>query len=92
MGVGYQILTNSCFDAGEVAFALKILTLRRRYFGNGVSVEWARHMHGWGRVLSFEAQEVVYYTLAINNCLNARAKLAALGEAVGEIVIPQPDY
>ncbi|MDR5731066.1 FkbM family methyltransferase [Caballeronia sp. LZ025] len=53
-------------------------------------------MYGWGRVLSFEAQEIVCYALAgnlaINNCMNARAKLAALGERVGEIEIPQPDY
>ncbi|WP_250471289.1 FkbM family methyltransferase [Caballeronia sp. GAFFF1] len=107
-GVGQQILSRSCFDADEVAFVLHVLSMRRRYFGEGVfaidgganvgvhSVEWARHMHGWGRVLSFEAQEVVYYALAgnlaLNNCLNARARLAALGESTGEISIPQPDY
>jgi FkbM family methyltransferase len=107
-GVGYQLLNNSCFDADEVRFVVELLALRRRYFGDGVfaidgganigvhSVEWARHMHGWGRVLSFEAQEVVYYALAgnlaLNNCLNARAKNVALGEAVGQITIPQPDY
>jgi FkbM family methyltransferase len=107
-GVGHQILVNGCFDAQEVGFALTLLDLRRRYFGDGLfaidgganigvhTIEWARHMHGWGKVLSFEAQEVVYYALAgniaINNCLNARAKLAALGEAVGELTVPQPDY
>ncbi|VXB53960.1 FkbM family methyltransferase [Burkholderia sp. 8Y] len=107
-GVGQQILSHSCFDADEVRFVLDVLSMRRRYFGDGVfaidgganigvhSVEWARHMHGWGRVLSFEAQEVVYYALAgnlaLNNCLNARARLAALGESSGEISIPQPDY
>lgn len=107
-GVGHQLLSKSCFDAGEIAFVLQLLELRRRHFGDGVfaidgganvgvhSIEWARRMYGWGRVLSFEAQEIVYYALAgnlaINNCLNARAKLAALGERVGEIEIPQPDY
>jgi FkbM family methyltransferase len=107
-GVGQQILSQSCFDPDEVRFVLHLLALRRHYFGDGVfaidgganigvhTVEWARHMHGWGRVLSFEAQEVVYYALAgnlaLNNCLNARARLAALGEATGEISIPQPDY
>jgi FkbM family methyltransferase len=107
-GVGYQILDRSCFDPEEVAIVLRLLDLRRRYFGDAVfavdgganigvhSIEWARHMHGWGRVLAFEAQEVVYYALAgniaLNNCLNARAKLAALGEAVGEIIIPSPNY
>ncbi|MEZ2353561.1 FkbM family methyltransferase [Caballeronia sp. RCC_10] len=53
-------------------------------------------MYAWGRVPSFEAQKIVCYALAgnvaINNCMNARAKLAALGERVGEIEIPQPDY
>jgi FkbM family methyltransferase len=108
IGVGLQLLTNSCFDPHEVQFLLDLLSLRRRYFGDGVfaidgganigvhSIEWARHMHGWGRVLSFEAQEAIYYALcgnlALNNCFNARAKLTALGEAVGEIVIPQLDY
>jgi FkbM family methyltransferase len=107
-GVGHQILQQSSFDASEVGFVLALLTRRRQYFGDGVfaidgganigvhTIEWARHMHGWGRVLSFEAQEIVYYALAgnivINNCLNARAKLAALGEHRGELIIPQPDY
>jgi FkbM family methyltransferase len=107
-GVGHQILQQSSYDASEVAFLLALLDRRRKYFGDGVlaidgganigvhTIEWARHMHGWGRVLSFEAQEVVYYALAgniaINNCLNARAKLAALGDHEGELIVPQPDY
>ena len=53
-------------------------------------------MHGWGRVIAFEAQEIVYYALAgnvaLNNCLNARVRLAALGEVCGEMSVPQPDY
>jgi FkbM family methyltransferase len=107
-GVGYQILNNSSFDAGEIGFALALLTCRRRHFGDGVfaidgganigvhTIEWARHMHGWGRVLAFEAQEIVFYALAgnvaLNNCLNARVKLSALGEQCGELLVPQPDY
>jgi FkbM family methyltransferase len=107
-GVGYQILTKSSFDENEVSFALGLLDCRRRHFGDGVvaidgganigvhTVEWARHMHGWGKVIAFEAQEVVFYALAgniaLNNCLNARVRLAALGEACGELPVPQPDY
>ena len=107
-GVGFQILNKSCFDPDEIRFATVLLDSRREYFGDGVfaidgganigvhTIEWSRHMHGWGRVLAFEAQEVVYYALAgniaINNCLNARARLAALGAACGELEIPQPDY
>ncbi|KLU24877.1 FkbM family methyltransferase [Caballeronia mineralivorans PML1(12)] len=107
-GVGYQILSNSCFDESEIRFALMLLDCRRKHFGDGVvaidgganigvhSIEWARHMYGWGAVLGFEAQEIVYYALAgnvaVNNCLNARVKLAALGEVCGELIVPQPDY
>jgi len=98
-GVGYQLLNTSSFDPGEVAFVLGLLSCRRKHFGDGVvaidgganigvhTVEWARHMHGWGRVTAFEAQEMIFYALAgniaLNNCLNARARLAALGEGCG---------
>ncbi|HEX7748428.1 MAG TPA: FkbM family methyltransferase [Bordetella sp.] len=108
IGVGFQILDKSSYDATEVAFALALLDRRRKYFGDGVvaidgganigvhTIEWARHMHGWGAVLSFEAQEIIFYALAgniaLNNCLNARAKLAALGERDGELNIPEPNY
>jgi FkbM family methyltransferase len=107
-GLGGQILHQSSYDANEVGFMLALLTRRREYFGDGIfaidgganigvhTIEWARHMHGWGRVLSFEAQEILYYALVgnivLNNCLNARAKLAALGERNGELIVPQPDY
>lgn len=107
-GVGHQLLENACFDASEIDFVLAMLTRRHELHGDGVvaidgganigvhTLEWARHMHGWGRVLGFEAQEVVFYALAgniaLNNCLNARAKLAALGERCGELSVPQPDY
>jgi FkbM family methyltransferase len=107
-GVGFQILNNSVFDPTEVNFAMALLTCRRKHFGDGVvaidgganigvhTIEWARHMYGWGEVIGFEAQEIVFYALAgnvaINNCLNARVKLAALGETCGELAIPQPNY
>lgn len=108
VGVGFQIMCNSCFDADEVRMALALLNCRRRHFGDGVvaldgganigvhTVEWARHMHGWGSVLAFEAQEVVFYALAgnivLNNCLNARARLAVLAEASGDMPVAEPDY
>ncbi len=103
-GVGYQILNTSSFDPEEVYFALALLTLRRTHYGDGVfaidcganigvhTIEWAKHMHGWGCVQSFEAQERVYYALAgnvaINNCLNASVHYAAVGETSGHIKIP----
>lgn len=107
-GVGYQILNNSCFDPDEIRFALALLDCRRKFHGDGViavdgganigvhTIEWSRHMHGWGEVTAFEAQETVFYALAgniaLNNCLNARARHAALGAGVGHLDIPKPNY
>ena len=107
-GVGFQILNRSGFDEEEVSLALSLLDCRRRHFGDGVvaidgganigvhTIEWARHTAGWGSVIAFEAQEILFYALAgnvaLNNCLNARAWFAALGESGGEMNVPQPDY
>lgn len=103
-GVGYQILNFSCFDPQEVSLVTTLLSLRRKCFGDGVvavdcganigvhTIEWAKHMFGWGEVQSFEAQEYVYYALAgnvvINNCFNTRVHHAAVGIQNGEIKIP----
>ncbi|WP_109479331.1 FkbM family methyltransferase [Paraburkholderia sp. C35] len=107
-GVGFQLLTASQFDAHEIRLALLILDLRRQHFGDGViaidgganigvhTIEWGRHMYGWGQVHSFEAQEAVFYALAgniaLNNCMNVRARHAALGERCGDMIVPRPDY
>ncbi|PKH24988.1 FkbM family methyltransferase [Enterobacterales bacterium CwR94] len=107
-GVGFQLLNTASFDPDEVQTLLKVLNCRRKYYGDGVfaidgganigvhTLEWARHMHGWGNVLSFEAQERIFYALAgnvaLNNCSNAQVKLCALGRENGEISVPQPDY
>ena len=107
-GVGYQLLAHSSFDPVEVSLVLALLGWRRQYFGSGVvaidgganlgvhTLEWARHMFGWGRVLAFEAQEYVFYALAgniaLNNCWNASARWSALGEKEGHLDVPEPDY
>lgn len=107
-GVGYQLLNTSSFDQPEIDFALALLDKRRTHFGNGVvaidcganigvhTIEWARLMHQWGEVISFEAQEKVFYALAgnvaINNCLNVTARHCAVGAACGSIDIPEPNY
>jgi len=107
-GVGYQILDKSNYDPEEINLALTMLNFRRQYFGDGVvavdgganigvhTIEWARHMWGWGEVTGFEAQEAIFYALAgnvaLNNCMNAHVRLAALGEINGEIDVPRPDY
>ena len=107
-GVGYQLLNNSSFDQEEVDLALALLEKRRINFGNGVvaidcganigvhTIEWARFMYGWGEVVSFEAQEKIFYALAgniaINNCLNVTAKHCAVGSECSVIEIPEPNY
>lgn len=108
VGVGYQLLNTSTFDQAEVNTAVQLLTSRRQNFGDGViaidcganvgvhTIEWAQAMYGWGEVISFEAQERIYYALAgnitLNNCFNARAIFAAVGAKMGEILIPIPNY
>lgn len=107
-GVGHQLLTGSSFDAPEIRGALELLSSRRRDFGDGVvaldcganigvhTIEWARAMNGWGRVMAFEPQERIFYALAgniaINNCRNASATHAALGAKSGVLKIPDLDY
>ncbi|MCI7484600.1 MAG: FkbM family methyltransferase [Helicobacter sp.] len=113
-GVGYQYLQTASFDPQEVANALTILQIRRQYFGDGVvaldcganigahTIAWAIEMTHYGEVIAFEAQERIYYALAgniaLNNCFNAKAIFAALGNprdfknGGGDIEIPQVDY
>jgi FkbM family methyltransferase len=107
-GVGYQLLESGHYDPDEVTLLLTLLDLRRQHHGDGVvavdcganvgvhSVEWAKHMTGWGIVVAIEAQERIYYALAgniaINNCFNARAIHAAVSNAPGMMKIPSPNY
>ncbi len=107
-GVGYQLMNTSSFDQNEIDVAVHLLHARRQFHGNGIvaidcganigvhTIEWAKFMHGWGKVIAFEAQERIFYALAgnitLNNCFNARAIWAAVGEQNGEIDVPQPDY
>jgi FkbM family methyltransferase len=107
-GVGFQLLEASHYDSAEVELTLKLLDLRRQHYGDGAiavdcganigvfTVEWAKHMTGWGVVLAFEAQERLYYALAgniaINNCFNARAIHAAVSSQPGAMKIPTPNY
>ena len=93
-GVGYTLLNQSSYNPDEAGLVRVLLDGRRQHFGDGVTVldaganigvftvDWARHMTGWGSVVAVEAQERVFYALAgniaVNNCLNARAVWAAL--------------
>jgi len=107
-GVGYQLLSKASYDPNDVRLLLQLLDLRRKYYGDGVvavdcganlgvhTVEWAKHMTGWGEVLAIEAQERIYYALAgnlaLNNCFNARAINAVVSRQSGAMKIPQPNY
>jgi FkbM family methyltransferase len=107
-GVGYHLLNSSEFDFDEVNLVINLLLNRKAYFGDGVvaidcganigihTINWAAIMFGWGEVIAFEAQERIYYALtgniALNNCFNAKAILAAVGEESGEMLIPKPNY
>ena len=107
-GVGYQLLETSSYEQEEVDFAIGLLAARRRHHGDEVvavdcganigilSIEWARFMTGWGRVISFEAQAKLFYAFAgnivLNNCLNIDAYHAAIGNKTGVMAIPEPNY
>ena len=107
-GVASQLLRNSRFDPDQVTALKGLAALRKHYFADGVlavdcganvgvfTIELSKHMKGWGSVISIEAQEFIYYALAgniaINNCFNARAILAAVGAGNGAMMIPVLDY
>ena len=107
-GVGYQLLETSSYEQVEVNFSIGLLAARRKHHGDEVvaidcganigilSIEWARFMTGWGRVISFEAQAKLFYAFAenivLNNCLNIDAYHAAIGNKTGVMAIPEPNY
>ena len=107
-GAGFQLLETASYDPDEVNLLLGLLDLRRRHYGDGViavdcganvgvhTIEWAKHMTGWGVVIAIEAQERIYYALAgnvaINNCFNARAIHAAVTSQPGAMKMPAPNY
>ena len=108
IGVGSQLLHTSAYEPSEVSTLRALLDLRRQHYGDGViavdcganigvhTVEWAKHMTGWGLVVGIEAQERIYYALAgnvaLNNCFNARLVLAAVASQPGVMKIPNPNY
>lgn len=107
-GVGYNLLETSSFDPPELNLVIQLLTLLRQYRGDGVvfldgganvgvhTLTAGRLMQGWGSVLSFEAQERIFYALAgnvaMNNLFNVQVRWNALAQEVSIIDIPQPDY
>ena len=107
-GVGHSLLDEGHFDPQDVSCLKDILTVQRKLRGDGVmaldvganlgvhTIEWAKHMTGWGSVLAIEAQERIFYALAgniaLNNCFNARALNIAMSDSITSMKIPVPDY
>jgi FkbM family methyltransferase len=107
-GVAFNLLHRSKFDEAEAALVVTLLDARRKHFGDGVvaldlganigvfTVEWARHMTGWGWIVAVEAQERIFHALAgnvaINNCFNAHPLWAAVTSEPGWMRIPVPNY
>jgi FkbM family methyltransferase len=108
LGVGLDILVHGEFDLPLISMTCGALEIRRRERGAGVvaldcganigiyTLEWARRMEGWGRVLAFEPQERIYYALAgniaLNNLFNAQAINSAIGAKRDVIDMRVPDY
>lgn len=107
-GVGWQLLANGSYDAGEIGFLKHILNALVSDRGSDITVldcganigvhtlEFAKFLSGNGSVISIEAQRQVYYALcgniAINNCFNVEALHLAVGDVDEIISIPQPNY
>jgi FkbM family methyltransferase len=107
-GVGFQLMNTSSYDQAEVTLTMDLLRARRANYGDPVvaidcganigvyTVEWARLMREWGSVYAFEPQEKIYYALAgnvaLNNCFNVTARLAAVGAQCAKLAVPQVDY
>jgi len=107
-GVGHSLLESGCFDPQDILCLKDILSVLRKLRGEGVvaldiganlgvhTIEWAKHMAGWGYVTAVEAQERIYYALggniALNNCFNARALNIAIADTNTTMKIPKPDY
>ena len=107
-GVGLDILRTGSYARTDTDLLFNLLTARRNQFGDGIvaldcganigvhTVDLARRMTGWGQIVAIEAQERLFYALAgniaLNNCDNARAMLAAVTAVPGPILVPAPDY
>lgn len=107
-GLGFELLETGSYCQSDLDICKELLTSRRLYKGDGVvaidgganigvhTLEYAKHMYGWGSVTGYEVQERIFYALAgnvaINNCSNATVKLIALNNYNGFIDVPVPDY
>jgi FkbM family methyltransferase len=107
-GVGASLLGTGSHEQGDIEELFGLLVAHREAYGDGVVVidgganigthtlAWAKAMAGWGSVLAFEPQERVFYALAgniaLNNCFNAKATMAALADVLGTTPIVKLDH
>src|SRR5581483_8691447 len=107
-GCGGELVSTGEYWPAERDLIKRVLSWCRRKSGDGViaidggancgahTIAWAMHMTGWGEVLAVEAQELIFYALAgsimLNNCLNVRARWAAITDKPGVMQIPTLDY
>jgi FkbM family methyltransferase len=107
-GVGFSLMHNSEHEWANVELSDFLLSKIREVSGDNVlavdcganigclTLTMAKHMHGWGTVLAFEPQRMLFYALAgnvaINNCMNAHVYNIAVGANCEEIVIPELDF
>jgi FkbM family methyltransferase len=107
-GVGYNFLNTSSFDPQEINLIMQVLVNLRNIRNKSIlmldaganvgahALSCGRLMTGWGEVVSFEAQERIFYALAgnvaMNNLFNVHVRWNALGDKIGEIRVPIVDY
>jgi len=102
-----KLCSENITSESEINAIKNILKLKRKENGKVVALdiganfgvftlEMSNYMKDWGQVLSFEAQEKIYYALcgnvALNNCLNVIVKNLAVGSNTGYIEIPKLNY
>jgi FkbM family methyltransferase len=107
-GVADQLLKTGNFEITEARLYVQLLRHMKRQRGPGVvaldiganigavTVQLARAITSWGDVIAFEPQIRLFYALAGNVALgnhhNAHCFNAAIGDIVGKVLIPTPDY
>lgn len=107
-GVGFQILHTGSYDSEEIELVLSILRKLRTKRGNGIcaldcganigvhTLAMGKEMIGWGKVVAFEPQERLFYALcgniALANLFNVYADFSAIGNEIGSILVPKPNY
>lgn len=109
VGVGHILRVNSCYDPDMLTIVASVLAKRHELYPNdeGIAIdaganvgvytmEMARVMKGWGKVLAFEPQRPVFNCLAgnvaMNNCHNTELSMAAIGDRTGTIFVPEIDF